>query len=631
MCRASHPLPSSRVISALAALALVLAGCGLLDSAPDPDPAAEAFAQGWQEGGIPDALLAASASAETVNEILENTAAQLGGDPIVEVRTVERDEQGDGATARLALTWTLPAGAWSYETTVPLVLGQDEEGWQVVWSTSVLHPELTEGQWLRSRSVVPERATILDADDQPLFTPLPVVHIGVEPQAVENLDQVLAVLADLVGIDPGPLRERVEAAAPDVFVDVITLRQEDFEPVRAALEPVPGLLFREGERPLAPTTGFARALLGRVGAPTAEVLEEARPGFGPGDELGLSGLQRQFQEQLSGRPGSEVVVVSAEGEALGPVYETAPNFGAPLRTTLVPEIQNAADAAVVDAATPSMIVAIRPSSGEVVAVAHGPDGGGANSAFTGQYPPGSSFKVVTSAALFAAGVEADEMVECPETATIFGRSFRNAEGGAFGTVPYREAFARSCNTTFVELTPRLPDEVMAQAAGGFGFGGDWSPGIPGFTGQVPPPQDDVERAASMIGQGRVLASPLLMASVTAAVADGNWRPPVLLPDHAQPGAGPVALDPATVDALQEMMRQVVEAGTGTTVAGVPGEPVHAKTGTAEYGDEDPPRTHAWFIGYQGDLAFAVLVEDGEAGGSVAGPVAARFLEQFPRG
>ncbi|NAZ88808.1 penicillin-binding transpeptidase domain-containing protein, partial [Kineococcus indalonis] len=88
---------------------------------------------------------------------------------------------------------------------------------------------------------------------------------------------------------------------------------------------------------------------------------------------------------------------------------------------------------------------------------------------------------------------------------------------------------------------------------------------------------------------------------------------------------PPAADPAVLATVGGLMREVVTSGTATVLAGVPGEPVHAKTGTAEHGAGDPPPTHAWTIGYQGTLAFAVLVEDGASGGSVAAPLAADFL------
>jgi cell division protein FtsI/penicillin-binding protein 2 len=119
-----------------------------------------------------------------------------------------------------------------------------------------------------------------------------------------------------------------------------------------------------------------------------------------------------------------------------------------------------------------------------------------------------------------------------------------------------------------------------------------------------------------------------MATVAAAVQDGTWRPPILLPDHAQPGEAPPKLDPGVLRTMRAMMRSVVTDGTGRALAAVPGPPVRAKTGTAEFGSADPPRTHAWLVGARGDVAVAVLIEDGGGGGEVAVPVAARFLRSL---
>jgi cell division protein FtsI/penicillin-binding protein 2 len=113
-----------------------------------------------------------------------------------------------------------------------------------------------------------------------------------------------------------------------------------------------------------------------------------------------------------------------------------------------------------------------------------------------------------------------------------------------------------------------------------------------------------------------------MASVAGAVASGSWHPPRLLADN--PPGPATALDPATAATLKELTAEVVRTGTGTAAA-VTGPPVAGKTGTAEIGGEDPDRTHAWFIGYRGTLAFSVVVEGGGVGGRVAAPLAARFL------
>jgi cell division protein FtsI/penicillin-binding protein 2 len=174
----------------------------------------------------------------------------------------------------------------------------------------------------------------------------------------------------------------------------------------------------------------------------------------------------------------------------------------------------------------------------------------------------------------------------------------------------------------------LPADALADAAPAFGLGVIADLGVPAFWGSVPSVPDAVERAAAAIGQGRVLASPLAMAGVAATVATGQARTPVLLPDvaaAAPPAAAPPPLDPAVAQTLRLLMHEVVQTGSGTALKGLPGGPVGAKTGTAEYGSDAPPRTHAWVIGFRDDVAFAVLVEDGGSGGRAAGPVAAAFL------
>jgi len=154
-----------------------------------------------------------------------------------------------------------------------------------------------------------------------------------------------------------------------------------------------------------------------------------------------------------------------------------------------------------------------------------------------------------------------------------------------------------------------------------------------FSGSVPAPAGDVEKAAEMIGQGKVLVSPLAMASVAATVAAGEFHQPyvlddpALLPDSAR--FRPVTqVSPAITKELRLLMREVVERGSGSALRDLPGEP-SAKTGTAEFGTDQPPRTHAWMIGFRGDIAFAVLLQGGGTGGKNAGPVAARFFESLP--
>jgi cell division protein FtsI/penicillin-binding protein 2 len=430
------------------------------------------------------------------------------------------------------------------------------------------------------------------------------------------------------------LLKRAQAARPDAFVEVITLRRQDYDELRDRLQPLPGTVFREGELPLAPTAGFARALLGGVGPATAEIVQASQGRIRAGDVTGLSGLQQELDARLSGKAGYRVATAPdpagpspSQREAVT-LVEEAPVDGEPVRLTLDQRVQDAADAALTAAAKPAGLVAVRVSTGEVLAVANGgPGATGYNRAMLGRYPPGSTFKVVSAFALLEQGLTPDDPVGCPPTRTVNGKVFTNAEGEVLGTVPFHTDFADSCNTAFVSLADRVTSAQLADAASALGYGRDEALGTSAFLGGVPQTADAVEHAADMIGQGKILASPLTVASVTASVAAGAQRPPRLVRDPAPEPPAPAAepLAAGTSGAVRTMMREVVTSGTGTALRSVAGGPVSGKTGTAEYGSDVPPATHAWFTGFQGDLAFAVVVEGGGFGAEAAAPLAVDFL------
>jgi cell division protein FtsI/penicillin-binding protein 2 len=244
----------------------------------------------------------------------------------------------------------------------------------------------------------------------------------------------------------------------------------------------------------------------------------------------------------------------------------------------------------------------------------------------GQYPPGSTFKVITTTALLGTGLDPDETVDCPPAIEAGGREFVNFEGSAAGAVPFSTDFAQSCNTAFVSLADRLePDSLRDTAETYFGFGTDYDLHTEAFSGDVPRSRDEAEEAAAMIGQARILASPLAMAGAAAAAQDGTWRQPRLIADDPTGEAEPLPAEDA--ETLRTLMRLVVTSGTGTALISVTGEPI-GKSGTAEYGSGDPPPTHAWFIAAREDVAVAVIVEDAPSGGEIAAPIVADFLTRL---
>ena len=428
-------------------------------------------------------------------------------------------------------------------------------------------------------------------------------------------------------MDARPLERAIREGGKQQFVDAIALRPPDYRRLRPQLESVPDAATAEGTAMLAPSREFARALLGTVAPATKEQLGKLGGRVGPGASVGQWGLQARFEQRLAPVPEHRVVI--RDGDV--PIETLATRAGRPgraLATTIDRRVQGAAEEALTGRSDEAALVAVRPSTGDVLAVANRPVESSYNRALEGTYAPGSTFKVVSTAALLRDGLSVGETVSCPPTIEAGGRQFKNFEGGAAGRVPFSRDFAVSCNTAFVALAPRLAPDALRRTARDYGLGRKLDLAVPAAGGQVPPGADEVERAAAMIGQHEILASPLSMALVAATVAEGRWRAPRLLASDPR-RAGP-ELAASERDTLRGLMRLVVTEGSGTALSGVAGD-VRGKSGTAEFGGGDPPPTHAWFIAFRADVAVSVLVERGRSGGSVAAPLAARFFTALDRG
>ena len=424
----------------------------------------------------------------------------------------------------------------------------------------------------------------------------------------------------------------MEAAGPQAFIEGLVLRAGPTYPIDdAEITAIPGAAQIRAEVPLAPTREFAQPVLGAVGEATAEIIEDSDGKLRAGDMVGLSGLQKRYDDRLRGQAGLEVTAVSDDGNAKPRIiFESESVAGKALRTSIDLDIQRAADDTLKSVKPASAIVAIRPSNGEVVALASGPGGKGYPTASLGRYAPGSTFKVVTTLALLRSGLTQQSIVPCTATLTVDGRQFENYDAypaARLGNIPLRTAVANSCNTALIAKRAQAPQDEIADAAAALGLGRDLDLGLPAFLGSIPTKAGGTEHAASMIGQGRIESSPLSMAVVAASIAHGARVTPRLLLDHQPRPAkneGP-KLTAKEADQLRAMIRAVVTEGSGGFLADIPGDSISAKTGTAEYGTDDPPRLHAWMIATQGDLAVAVFVEDGVSGSQTAGPILEELL------
>ncbi len=587
------------------------------------------------------------------------------------------------ATVPLNYSWKIGSGEWKYTTSAEFKKSGDK--WLTVWNPATLVPELAEGEIVYSATHTPARADILGAGDVPLVTYRPVVNVGIDKPALGGADPADSAtkLAQLVGVDPAAYAQQVQASGPEAFVAAITLREDGRTITDGQIGEIPGARAVRDFLPLAPTRTFARALLGTAAEANAEQIEKSNGALKAGDTTGTGGLQQQYDAQLRGSDGIQVFAekagLTAEEKQTLPdegrrvLFQTEIKVGTPLKTTLDPKLQQLAEDVLGKVGPASAIVALRPSSGAVLAAASGPGSNGYDTAMLGQYAPGSIFKMVDSLAMFRNGMTPDSKVDCPSTLTVDGRTFKNAEGypaSSLGSVTLRDAFAHSCNTAFINARDTVSQAQLESAATSLGVAVEAPAlGAAAFLGSVPGDSAGTEHAASMIGQGKVLLSPLAAAIMAGSVAKGapvaaqlvlNPNEGVTSPgaestatagtgtagtSPAAPPSGDATTDTATPSApvpaatvgtpvtaaeaasLADMMRAVVTSGHAGFLASVPGEPVGAKTGTAEFGNDTPPKTHAWIVAVHGDLAVAVFVEDGGLGATTSGPLLKEFLTQ----
>ncbi|MFC3965904.1 penicillin-binding transpeptidase domain-containing protein [Nocardia jiangsuensis] len=561
--------PFRRPLVVLAVLGLGLAGC----SGPaQPDSVAGEFADALQRDDV------AAAARLTTDQnaaipVLEGLYRALGTENEVTVRSAE------GSDFTLDVTWRLGPGGrnlWQY-TTSGLATDSDD-GWRVKWNPATVAPGLDTGP-LEYSTAYGTPARVLDAAGGELMTEQIVTLVNLAPDA-----DTAGVAALLGPAAPGITAQTLDtelAAAQGRTVTAVTLRAADIAPIQDRLS----------------------ALRGVTLAPQTRLLTVDRALSGPP----LNGLAELWQQEADDTAGWWIQADAAQGPRR--VAGREPRAAADIASTLEPALHRAAEAALAPIRTPAAIVALRPSTGAVVAVAQNAaaDAQGAL-ALTGLYPPGSTFKTVTaSAALQAGAATPDTVLPCPGSADIEGRRIPNDDSFDLGRVPLHTAFARSCNTTMAALAVGLPATALTDAAAQLGLGIDYvTPGLTTVTGSVPAAETPAQRVEASIGQGRVTASPFGMALVAAALAQGSVPAPALVQGRpGTPDRTPPALPAGVADDVRSMMRETVTAGTATALRDLPG--LLGKTGTAEYGDNSA--AHGWFVGIDGDLAFAVFVAD----------------------
>ena len=620
-----------------AGLTTALSGCG--PSAPSARAVLSAYLTAWGRGdwaamqrlaaGAPAGFVPVNAA---VFRALGVTHASFTAGPTITASS------GNTASAQVTEHFDLPqAGAWNPVTTVHLA--NRNGAWRVVWSPATINPFLGAGDTMAVTRAWPPRAPVLGAGDAPLTRTVSHVVVGVVGSRIAHTRAVRAALRGAGATRAEVSHALAQARAhPDYFEPVFSVSPTRFAQLKAAPGPgnvyrVRGTEFQRSAGQAAVTAQLGAHVIGSLGPVTAEQLHALGAPYDATAIVGQTGLEASQERALAGTPATRVDVRNAAGNPIRHLATFPGHPGTAVRTSLDPRVQRAAEAALATSAHRDVaMVAIRASTGQVLAIAADPVSS-YDTALQGAYPPGSTFKVLTSTALFRHGLAPGSPASCPPTLTIDGETFHNAEGDhPVSTV--NAAFTESCNTAFLSLaTKHLSPPDFVAAARFYGLQRTPQLGLPAFAANVPRPASLTELAADAIGQGRLTFSPLGMATVAASIDSGVVRAPRLVagaPDDRVPAS---RLPAGIVHDLRQMMAGVVTRGTAAGT-GLPAG-THAKTGTAEYGTgpETRLKIDGWLMGYRGDIAFAIVTHNtgGANGGPVNGPIIARFLDALGPG
>jgi cell division protein FtsI/penicillin-binding protein 2 len=620
----------ARLIVAALLVGFVVAGMG--DgwwSSPSAEPVVQTFLLDWQEHAYTAAAALTTGQPATVTAELDSAYRQLDAASF-SLSMGQISQHGHTATAHFYADIDLGQNGapWIYQGELGLRL--TPSGWKIAWSPSVINPALRTGLHLAVVSTMRARKPLLDAEGQPLQILSPVYVVGVQPDRLKNSLATAQALGQATGIDATELHGWIQAGARRQFLELITLSPADYHQLAHALGKIHHLIIYRTKVRL--FDSIAPAVVGTVGTEASAQLRDQGIAYRPGATVGLSGLQSHYQGYLAGSPGTEVVAETASGRQVSVLKTWSGTMPAAVHTTIDAGVQRAAARAVATAPGSAAIVALQASTGHILAVAdHAARGLPAIDPLNGHYPPGGAFTIVSTEALLASGLQTNEILPCPPVNPVDGQYFRNIPAERLsGTSTFATDFAHSCGTALVPLSYRGGmHQYLTNAAKGFGLGARWQLPLPSFSGQVVVPGGVAQLAATIIGRGNsVQVSPLTMAGVAAQVDSGIWHEPSLVtkpdPGHAEQAR----FSSSTIASLQGLMRQAVRSGAARR-ANVPGQPVYGQVGTASVGSGRHKQWATWFVGYRGDIAFAVLEVSGSSRASAA-PVAASFLRTAPR-
>ncbi len=682
---------------AFVTLLLLIAGCSVLpgDSAtptpaltPTPamfaEDAARAYFKAWNAGDY-DAMYATLAPSRRATMTADQFAARYKS--FVDEATINKvdatfvsaQENGTEAEAKFHVVFdTYTVGSFEQDNT--MALRRDDSRWGVLWSPSLILSQLTTGGDVHLYPLASARADLLDRRGRPLTFPQKQVVVQVVPGEMKNESAVLSALGRVFNLQPGAVKAMYAKYPTDWRTPIGTLTPDQVKANLDALT-LPGIhTDTTRDARTYPNGEIGAHVIGYVGVMNADELDQLRvKGYRDGDIIGKSGLELVEEPYLAGERGGKLVVLAPTGAITATLANVPAKQSQNVYTTLDVDLEAIAEKAL--GQRNGAVVALDISNGDVLAmISHpafdpnklsqklsgsefrallnDPNSPLLNRATQSAFPPGSVFKIVSYSAAVEKGIYSPtSLFNDPGYWDGLGVGYRKycwiypLRGTGHGAISLSGALTASCDVTFYQVGAKLDQvdrNLMTTFARAFGLGSPTGVDIPEATGNVPDPATGNWRLGDainmVIGQGTMLTSPIQIADMLAAVANGGtlYRPRLVSRISSVAVGSETVFQPEvraklpvsakTLASVRDALKNVTTDKDGTAYSAFRGAKIISagKTGTAEVSKTGEP--HSWFAGYapadNPKIALVVLVEHGGEGSKTAAPIFREIVDKY---
>jgi penicillin-binding protein 2 len=551
--------------------------------------------------------------------------------------------------------------------------------WKLQIVESDRYDQLAEQNRVRTIPVIAPRGTVLDREGRVLVDNYPSFSVLLLRDDVAQVKRLLPEIAEGMKLPIEDLQQELDDARGLPQFQPIVIKPEaspaDIAFIESHRADIPVLEMLMVHRRRYPPDGFMAHVSGYVGEVSAKQVEKSDGRYRPGDIVGQTGLERQYNQQLMGTDGMRRVIVNSVGREVGRLEQTDAIPGKPIQLTIDYDLQAVAEKEL--AGKKGAVVALNPQTGEVLAMAsqpsydpndfaisvskdewsrlnNDPDRPLLNRAIQAQLAPGSIFKIVMATAMLESkALPENYSVFCAGHGDFYGRIFHDWKPAGHGQTDLHSAIVHSCDMFFYNVGKQLGIDKIAYYATQAGLGKKTGIDLPGEESGLIPSEEWKERVfhqrwypgetiSVSIGQGAVTVTPVQVAyTIGGIVLGGKFMQPHLLKDTSATPEVDFPISESTVDAITSGMYGVVNEPGGTASASkLPGIEFSGKTGSAQtislQGKQrvgkDEYKDNAWFVGFaprrNAEIVVAVLVQSGEHGASAAAPIAREVIKTY---